>query len=331
MLDRNCSVAFGVGCQAESTCWRPKLAKVSGNPRKTSIRMKMAVLQLLNRLWIQLLSMFVEASNAHWQRTVGCYRIPAYNKSSTGSILCPFDLLPMSTSRILVALATYNEIENVSGLVEAILKILPSADVLVIDDNSPDGTGQWCDKRAANDSHVACVHRPGKQGLGSATIAGMRWAMERNYDAVITMDADWSHDPVHLPELVSALETADVAIGSRYCAGGQIIGWPIHRRLMSRTINRLSRLLLHLPISDTSGAFRAYRISALRKIDLANIRAAGYSYLEEILWHLHRSGANFREVPITFRERRAGESKVSVQEAIAKISTLMRLARAKKS
>lgn len=236
-------------------------------------------------------------------------------------------LLPMAPTRILVALATYNEIENVPGLTDAILTNLPTADVLIIDDSSPDGTGRWCDERASSDPRVACVHRLGKQGLGSATIAGMRWALDRDYDAIVTMDADWSHDPRHLPELVKGLETADVVIGSRYCTGGQIETWPLHRRMMSRTINRLSRLLLHLPISDTSGAFRAYRVAALRKIDLANIQAAGYSYLEEILWHLNRAGATFREVPITFRERRAGKSKVNLREAVAKVSTLMRLAR----
>lgn len=232
----------------------------------------------------------------------------------------------MSFNRILVALATYNEIENMPGLVEAILTILPAADVLIIDDNSPDGTGRWCDERAASGTHVACVHRPGKQGLGSATIAGMRWALERDYNVIITMDADWSHDPAHLPELVNALETVDVAIGSRYCAGGQIEGWPLHRRLMSRAINRLSRLLLRLPVNDTSGAFRAYRVAVLRTIDLAIIQATGYSYLEEILWHLHRFGATFREVPIAFRERRAGSSKVNVQEVRGKVATLLRLA-----
>lgn len=233
--------------------------------------------------------------------------------------------------RILIALATYNEAENLPGLVDEILRRMPTSNILVIDDNSPDGTGKWCDERAAAEPRLACLHRPGKLGLGSATIAGMRWAFDKGYEVFISMDADWSHDPQHLPKLVSALETADVAIGSRYCTGGKIEGWPLHRRLMSRTINGLSRLLLHLPVNDSSGAFRAYRVAALRKIDLANVQAAGYSYLEEILWHLQRSGAMFREVPITFRERRAGKSKVSVREAVAKISTLMRLARANKT
>lgn len=234
-------------------------------------------------------------------------------------------------TRILVALATYNEAENLPGLVDEILRLMPTANILVIDDNSPDGTGKWCDERAAAEPRLACLHRPGKLGLGSATIAGMRWALDKDYEVFVSLDADWSHDPAHVPDLVTALETADVAIGSRYCAGGNIEGWPLQRRLMSRTINGLSRLLLHLPVNDTSGAFRAYHVTALRKINLANIQAAGYSYLEEILWHLHLSGATFREVPITFRERRAGKSKVNVREAIAKVSTLLRLARAKKS
>ncbi|MCC7084487.1 MAG: polyprenol monophosphomannose synthase [Pirellulales bacterium] len=233
----------------------------------------------------------------------------------------------MPASRILVALATYNEIENVPALVDAIFQALPTADILVIDDNSPDGTGQWCDERATSEPRLACLHRPGKQGLGSATIAGMRWALDKAYGVVVTMDADWSHDPRHLPELVHAVEAADVAIGSRYCDGGQIDGWPLHRRVMSRTINCLSRLLLRLPVGDTSGAFRAYRVAALQIIELSNVQAAGYSYLEEILWHLHRSGATFHEVPITFRERRAGKSKVNLHEAVAKISTLIRLAK----
>jgi dolichol-phosphate mannosyltransferase len=232
----------------------------------------------------------------------------------------------MPSSRTLVALATYNEIENLPGLVDEILRVLPGADVLVIDDNSPDGTGQWCDERAASEPRLHCLHRAGKLGLGSATVAGIRWALEKSYDDLVTMDADWSHDPRYLPELVRATEEADVAVGSRYCAGGGVEGWPLYRRVLSRGMNRLSRLMLRLPIRDTSGAFRAYRVDAIRKIDLANIQSAGYSYLEEILWHLHRAGATFVEVPITFHERRAGRSKISVREAVGKVRTLSRLA-----
>jgi dolichol-phosphate mannosyltransferase len=231
--------------------------------------------------------------------------------------------------RTLVALATYNEIENLPGLVDEILRVLPDADLLVIDDNSPDGTGRWCDERAATESRLQCLHRPGKQGLGSATLAGMRWAIDRSYDVFVTMDADWSHDPCYLPELVGATQQADVAVGSRYCAGGAIEGWPMHRRALSRCVNGLSRLLLRLPIKDASGAFRAYRVAALQIIDLNSIKATGYAYLEEIVWHLHHAGATFKEVPIVFHERRSGKSKIHVGEAAAKLSILLQLAFAK--
>jgi dolichol-phosphate mannosyltransferase len=139
------------------------------------------------------------------------------------------------------------------------------------------------------------------------------------------MDADWSHDPEYLPALVEAVSCADVALGSRYCENGAIDGWPLSRRILSRGMNWLSRLMLRLPVRDSSGAFRAYRVTALKKIDLDMIRSTGYSYLEEILWHLNRSGAVFAEVPITFRERRAGQSKISAREAADKVSTLFRL------
>lgn len=233
--------------------------------------------------------------------------------------------MTMPAPRTLVVLATYNEIENLPGLVEAILRVLPTADLLVVDDNSPDGTGHWCDERAAVEPRLKCLHRSGKLGLGSATIAGFRHALDNNYEVAATLDADWSHDPQYLPELVAATAHADVAIGSRYVAGGAIEGWPAHRRVMSRVVNRLSRAMLRLPIQDTSGAFRAYRVAKLRTIDLKCVRANGYSYLEEILWHLAQQNATFAEVPITFHERRAGRSKINLQEAAGKIGTLVRL------
>src|ERR1043165_3613932 len=215
----------------------------------------------------------------------------------------------MNTHRVLVTLATYDEIG----------RVLPAADLLVVDDNSPDGTGQWCDQRAQKDSRLKCIHRAGKQGLGSATIAAVQYAIDGSYDVFISMDADWSHDPQHLPALLSALDGADVALGSRYCPGGAIDGWPLHRRVLSRAANGLTGLLLRLPVRDASGAFRAYRISALKKIDLSIIRGTGYAYLEEILWHLHRARATMVDVPITFRERRAGRSKINAKEAVSKL------------
>jgi dolichol-phosphate mannosyltransferase len=227
--------------------------------------------------------------------------------------------------RTLVALATYNEIENLPSLLDEVLRVLPDADVIVVDDNSSDGTGKWCDGRAATEPRLRCLHRPAKMGLGSATLAAARIAIDGGYDVFITLDADWSHDPKHLPQLLDALRRTDVAIGSRYTSGGAIEGWPWHRRVVSRSMNRVSRALLGLPIRDSSGAYRAYRVAKLKEINMAGIQSAGYAYLEEIVWHLHRAGANFAEVPITFHQRRAGRSKISAREALAKLRMLCRL------
>lgn len=227
--------------------------------------------------------------------------------------------------RTLIALATYNEIENLPGLVDEILHWLPEADILVVDDNSPDGTGTWCDSKSPDEPRLKCVHRPAKQGLGSAAMVAFRQAIEQGYDVVATLDADWSHDPRYLPELVRATSSADVAIGSRYVPGGAIEGWPWYRRVLSRAVNRLSRGLLRLPVRDSSGAYRAYRVDKLRDVDLSRLQATGYAYLEEVLWALATSGATFAEVPITFHQRRGGVSKVSVREAVSKLAVLLRL------
>jgi dolichol-phosphate mannosyltransferase len=231
----------------------------------------------------------------------------------------------MTTTRLLVALATYNEIENLPGLVDEIFRVLPAADVLVVDDNSPDGTGRWCDERAAIEPRLHCLHRSGKLGLGSATIEAFRHTIAHDYEVIVTMDADWSHDPAHLPELVAATAHADVAIGSRYVEGGAIDDWPLHRRALSRAINVLSRAMLRLPVRDASGAFRAYRVAKLRDVRLEDVRSSGYAYLEEILWHLAQCDATFAEVPITFHARRGGRSKISAGEAAHKIGTIVRL------
>jgi dolichol-phosphate mannosyltransferase len=235
----------------------------------------------------------------------------------------------MTQARTLVALATYNEIKNLPSLVAAIHSQLPQADVLVVDDNSPDGTGDWCDQQSHNDSWLKCIHRTGKLGLGTATIAAARYALDHGYEVFVTLDADWSHDPRHLTDLLAALDNADVSIGSRYCSGGEIEGWPMRRRVVSRWMNGLTHLLLRLPVRDTSGAFRAYRVCKLREVNLDEIRATGYAYLEELLWVLHQNKARFAEIPITFRERRAGASKVNLGEAWGKLRTLARLSKAR--
>jgi dolichol-phosphate mannosyltransferase len=231
----------------------------------------------------------------------------------------------MNGTPILVAVATYNEIENLPTLVTAIHEALPKADVLVIDDDSPDGTGNWCQEFAERTDWFSVYHRPGKLGLGSALATAMKIAVEKKYEAMITLDADWSHPPSCLPALVEALSRADVVIGSRYCAGGGIEGWPWQRRLASRTINALARILLGTPVSDCSGNCRLYRTTLLELLPWENMQARGYAFIEEVLWHLHCSGARFAEVPIVFTERRAGKSKVNALEAWGALQTLLRL------
>jgi dolichol-phosphate mannosyltransferase len=226
---------------------------------------------------------------------------------------------------LLVALATYNEIETLPTLLAAIHSHVPAAHVLVVDDNSPDGTGSWCDDYARANSWFSVRHRAGKLGLGSATWAAMHYAMERGYEIIATLDADWSHPPDRLPALVEATVNADVAIGSRYCPGGAIEGWGAARRTVSALMNRATRITLGLPVQDASGAFRAYRVSVLKQLDFEALTADGYAYLEEILWHLHQRGARFAEVPIRFADRRAGASKVHAGEAWGKARLLARL------
>ncbi len=229
----------------------------------------------------------------------------------------------MSRERdILVSVATYNEIENAPLLVDAILAELPAADILVVDDNSPDGTGAWCDRRAAEEPRLQCLHRPGKLGLGTATVAAMRYAVEKGYRHLLNMDADFSHDPRHLPALVAGMDPpdgppVDVMIGSRYVPGGGIEGWGPKRHFMSRAVNCYARWLLGLTPHDCSGAYRCYRVATLARLNLESIRSRGYSFQEEILWRLKRVGARFAETPITFVDRRRGSSKIDLREAAA--------------
>jgi dolichol-phosphate mannosyltransferase len=221
----------------------------------------------------------------------------------------------------LITLATYNERENLPRLVAEILSVAPDVDILVIDDNSPDGTGSWCDEAAANEPRLHCLHRPGKQGLGTATIAGMRYALEHGYRYVLNMDADFSHQPRYIPALLSGMHPragqteVDVMIGSRYVPGGGVEGWPLRRRMMSRTVNFYARSMLRLASRDCSGSFRCYRTSVLARLDFDAIISRGYSFQEEVLWHLARAGARFGESPIVFVDRRYGRSKINGHEA----------------
>ena len=230
-----------------------------------------------------------------------------------------------AAARTLVTIATYNEIENLPPLVEEIHAVIPQVDLLVIDDNSPDGTGRWCDEQAAQDSRIRCLHRPGKLGLGTATIAGMKYAIEHGYDLVLNMDADFSHHPRYIPALLAGMTAADVMIGSRYVDGGGVQNWPLVRRLMSWGVNTYARLLLGLRVRDCSGAFRCYRVSLLKTLDLDAIKSRGYSFQEEILWLLKRSGARMGETPILFADRERGQSKINGREAVLALWIIFRL------
>lgn len=231
----------------------------------------------------------------------------------------------------LITVATYNEIENLPRLVDEVLAAVPQVDMLVIDDNSPDGTGAWCDDKALVEPRLRCLHRAGKLGLGTATIAGMQYAIEHGYRYVLNMDADFSHHPRYLPALLAGMERADgapavdVMIGSRYVAGGAIEGWPLKRHLMSRGVNAYARWLLGLSAQDCSGAFRCYRTSLLAQVDFGDIRSRGYSFQEEILWHLKRLGAKIGETPITFADRERGASKIDTREAVAALRIILAL------
>lgn len=217
--------------------------------------------------------------------------------------------------RVLIVLATYNELENLPGMVDAVLQAVPEADILVVDDDSPDGTAAWVRERAAREPRVHLRQRSGKRGLGTAILEAFRYAIEHDCRLLINLDADWSHPPESIPVLLAEAEQYDVVIGSRYIRGGRIVGWPWFRRIMSRCVNLYARLLLGLRTRDNSGSFRCYRVETLEKLDLESFRSTGYSFFEEVLFRLKRVGARFKEVPITFTERRFGVSKINLCEA----------------
>ena len=229
---------------------------------------------------------------------------------------------------MIIVIATYNERQALPQLVDRIWHQLPQARILVVDDNSPDGTGDWVRERLANDRRLQLLHREQKQGLGAATIAGMQQALAQNPKWLATMDADHSHRPQDLAKIweVASNDRYDVIIGSRYVKGGRIENWSRLRRLSSRSVNWFARWILWLKTRDNSGAFRIYRANSLNSIDLQTIDCQGFAYLEQILVHLQRSGANIHEVPIVFTERIQGESKVSIGELFRNFRDILWLA-----
>jgi len=230
---------------------------------------------------------------------------------------------PDALRRILISLATYNERDNLAPLVREIHAVVPSANVLIIDDHSPDGTGKLADDLALHDPRIHVLHRPGKLGLGTAILAGVHYACEHDYDLFVNMDADFSHHPRYLPALLMGMQRHDIMIGSRYVPGGGALQWPWPRRLMSGAINALVRLLLRIPAHDCSGAYRCYRVAKLRQTNLHGLLSRGYSFQQEMLYRCRRAGCSIGETPIIFENRRAGASKVNLEEAVRSLGVLL--------
>ena len=228
----------------------------------------------------------------------------------------------MATTLVLVP--TYNEYENVAAIVGRIRRATPDVDVLVVDDNSPDGTGAIADGLAASDPAVHVLHRTGKAGLGSAYGAAFRWGLERGYDRLVEMDADGSHLPEQLPALLAAVDAgADVVLGSRWVPGGGVQNWPKYRELLSRGGSAYSRVVLGLPQRDVTGGYRVLTATALRSIRLEDVHSQGYGFQVDLLFHAHRAGLRIVEVPITFVEREFGVSKMTggiVVEAMMRVT-----------
>jgi dolichol-phosphate mannosyltransferase len=213
--------------------------------------------------------------------------------------------------KALVIIPTYNERENLVPLLKRIFSEGLSLEVLIIDDNSPDGTGAVADEIAASDPRVHTMHRAGKMGLGSAYVAGFQYALQRDYEAVFEMDADFSHNPDSLPEFLRELETADLVVGSRYLHGVTVVNWPLNRLILSYGANLYSRIITGLPLKDATGGFKCFRREVLEALDLSRVRSDGYGFQIEINFKAWRKGFRIREIPILFVDRRAGESKMS--------------------
>jgi dolichol-phosphate mannosyltransferase len=216
---------------------------------------------------------------------------------------------PLGT--VLVIIPTYNEADNIGPVTARVRESVPDAHILIADDNSPDGTGKAADELAAEDDHVHVLHRPGKQGLGAAYLAGFRWGIDNGYGVLVEMDADGSHQPEELPRLLTALKGADLVLGSRWVPGGRVVNWPRSRRLLSRGGSVYSRLMLGLPLRDITGGFRAFRSETLEGIGMDEVASQGYCFQVDLANRAVHAGYHVVEVPITFVERVRGNSKMS--------------------
>jgi dolichol-phosphate mannosyltransferase len=227
------------------------------------------------------------------------------------------------TSHVVVIIPTYNERDNIDPITDRVRSAVPEADLLIVDDNSPDMTGKIADELAAADSHIHVLHRPAKAGLGAAYLAGFQWALENDYDAIVEMDADGSHQPEELPWLLGALEDADVVLGSRWVPGGRVLNWPKSRQMLSRAGNTYARLMLGITLRDVTGGYRVYRASALREIGLSDVQSEGYCFQIDLAVRALQTGLIVAEIPITFIERARGVSKMSstiIREALWRVT-----------
>jgi dolichol-phosphate mannosyltransferase len=214
-------------------------------------------------------------------------------------------------SKSLIIIPTYNEIENIEPLIGMIHSVVPEVNILVIDDNSRDGTAETVKKIISANSKVDLIERPGKLGLGTAYIAGFKYAIEKGYDFIFEMDGDFSHDPSHLPEFLEAAKEADLVIGSRYIPGGGVVNWSFFRKLISIGGSIYSRIILSLPYKDLTGGFKCFRRETLEAIPLDDIFSEGYSFQIEMTYRVHKKGLRIKEIPIIFKERVGGKSKMS--------------------
>ena len=228
-----------------------------------------------------------------------------------------------TTERVVVLIPTYNERENLALITARVRAATPHVEILVLDDASPDGTGELADELADRDSQIRVLHRMGKLGLGRAYLDGFAWALERSYDVVVEMDADGSHQPEQLASLLAASAQADLVIGSRWVRGGQVVNWPVHRKVISIAGNIFTKLMLGMPVMDATGGYRVYRTGALRALDLETVDSVGYGFQIDMTWRMIRAGRSVVEVPIRFEERRLGESKMDrriVAEAMQSVT-----------
>jgi len=242
----------------------------------------------------------------------------------------PVQYPPMAAevASLLVAIPTYNERANIEGLLTSLFELYPSAHVVVIDDASPDRTGELVAARAKEDSRIHLIRRDRKSGIGSAYRAAFAWALEQGFSLVVSMDADWSHDPRDISRLLQAVESADVVVGSRYVPGGRTENWPWSRLVLSRGANALARLLVGRHLSDWTSGFKCYRTSMLKVLPFGSggIDSEGYAFQVDILYHCHRAGFRISEVPIVFSDRREGRTKMSRVEVYRGVLTLFRIA-----